>query len=87
MEYDIKEGVNLNRKKPLPIKANIDLWSYAGKQNYISGNYSGATEYYSRCTDYDPTDGRGWLGLARILWKKRDANHAERIYKGCLLYD
>jgi tetratricopeptide (TPR) repeat protein len=81
LEYDIKEGVNPNRKDP-PIKANIDLWSYGAKQSFFSGNYTDAFRLYKKCIDYDPTDGRGWLGIARIHWKKRDVDQAERTYKG-----
>lgn len=83
-EYDIAEGVNPNRQKSLPIKANIDLWSYTGKQHFTAGNFSGAASYYKRCIEYDPTDGRGWLGMARIHWKKRENDEAEKSYKGTI---
>jgi len=85
-DYDIKQGVNPNRERPLPIKANIDLWSYQARQSFLSGNYTAAMMMYNKCINYDPTDGRAWLGLARIYWKKRDNQLAEKSYKDGLYY-
>ena len=37
------------------------------------GNFSGAENLYQQCIDYNPCDGRAWLGLARIYWKRGQA--------------
>lgn len=83
-EYNINEGIIA--RKPKPIKANIDLWSYQAKQAFLSGNFTKALEFYNRCIDYDKCDGRAWLGIARVYWKKRDYQSSERMYKEGLFY-
>ena len=49
------------------------------------GNFSGAELLYQQCVDYNPCDGRAWLGLARIYWKRGQALRfvhvcAHRVY-------
>lgn len=86
-DYDIQQGVNPNRLRPIPLKANIDLWSYQAKQEFLKGNYTGATKLYTSCIHYNPCDGRPWLGLARVHWKKRELELAEQAYKDGLYYN
>ncbi|KAJ1422799.1 hypothetical protein B484DRAFT_111004 [Ochromonadaceae sp. CCMP2298] len=81
-DWDVQQGVNtVTAKKTGPLKANVDLWSYHARQHFIAGNFSGAEALYARCTEYDPTDGRAWLGLARIHWKRSRRDLAEKSYK------
>eukprot|EP00607_Mallomonas_marina_P010816 CAMPEP_0182421652 /NCGR_PEP_ID=MMETSP1167-20130531/7079_1 /TAXON_ID=2988 /ORGANISM="Mallomonas Sp, Strain CCMP3275" /LENGTH=577 /DNA_ID=CAMNT_0024598967 /DNA_START=219 /DNA_END=1952 /DNA_ORIENTATION=+ len=87
-DWDLKEGVNTApRSKPLPLKVNIDIWSYTARTEFSRGNYTGAMTLYQRCIDYNPCDGRPWLGLARIYWKRGDTARAERMYKDGLYYN
>ena len=71
--FIFQQGVYPTRIKPLPIKANLDLWTYNARQFILKGNFTGAELLYKKCIEYDPTDGRSWLGLARICWKKGQA--------------
>lgn len=88
-EWDLRKGVNtaLEGSKPKPIKANIDLLSHAARKELGKSNYTGAIDLYQQCIDYNPRDGRPWLGLARVYWKKRDTNKAEKCYKDGLYYN
>ena len=85
-EWDITQGVDTMPKKPKPLKANLDLWSYQAKQLMLKGDFTSAAKFYEKCTAYDPCDGRAWLGLARIYWKKGQVSQAERAYTDGLYY-
>lgn len=82
-DYDISQGVNPNSRRPLPIKANIDLMVHRAKNQT---DYNKRAELYQRCIDYNPTDGRAWLGLARIHTKKGKIDLAIKAYKDGLYY-
>ena len=72
------------------MKAHLDLLTYSGRQEFIKGNFTGALEIYNRCIEYNPADGRAWLGIARIYWKTggaRRAALAEKAYKDGLSYN
>lgn len=86
-EWDIRQGVNPGRIKPLPLKANLDMWTYTARGLLLRGNFSASEEIYQRCITYDPVDGRAWLGLARLHWKKGEALLAEKSYKDGLYYN
>lgn len=83
----MQQGVNPSRTKSLPLKANVDLWSYEARKIFLSGNFSGALQLYQRCINYDPCDGRAWLGAARIQWKRGKYDIAEKLYKDGLYYN
>jgi Tfp pilus assembly protein PilF len=85
-EWDVRQGVNPSRTKPLPLKANLDLWTYTARGQLLKGNFTAAEQLYNKCVDYDPCDGRAWLGLARLQWKKGQALAAEKCYKDGLYY-
>ena len=90
-EWDADKGVNLQNsaesRKKMPLKANIDLLTYFAKEELTKGNITAAIELYEACIEYNPCDGRPWLGLARIHWKKRQINEAEKYYKDGLYYN
>ena len=86
-EWDVRQGVNPSRTKPLPLKANLDMWTYTARGHLLRGNFSASEELYQRCVAYDPCDGRAWLGLARLHWKKGQALLAEKSYKDGLYYN
>ena len=85
-EWDVRQGVNPSRTKPLPLKANLDMWTYTARGQLLKGNFTAAEQLYNKCVDYDPCDGRAWLGLARLQWKKGQALLAEKSYKDGLYY-
>lgn len=86
-EWDLTAGVMSGRKKAAPLKINVDMWSFNAKKEMQKGNFSGAEFWYDKCSKYNPRDGRAWLGLARILWKRGDKVNAERTYKEGLYFD
>ena len=86
-EWDIRQGVNPSRTKPLPSKANLDMWTYTARGHLLRGNFTASEALYQRCVEYDPCDGRAWLGLARLHWKKGQALLAEKSYKDGLYYN
>ena len=87
-DWDLREGVmGASRRKPMPLKANIDLWSYQGRKEFLKSNFSGSEYWYSKCVNYNPCDGRPWLGLARIYWKKGKPELAAKCYKEGLYYN
>eukprot|EP01039_Chlorochromonas_danica_P005782 gene5779-6367_t len=85
-EWDAVEGVHLPRTREKPLKVNLDLWNYEAKQEMLRGNFSAASQIYSHCISYDRTDGRAYLGIARILWKRGKAEEAESAYDEGLYY-
>lgn len=90
-EWDLKKGVITESikesTKTQPIKANIDLLSYNARKELLRSNFTGAINLYEQCIDYNPRDGRPWLGLARIYWKKRNSVKAEKTYRDGLYYN
>ena len=82
-DYDMSAGVNPNSRRPFPIKANIDLMVHRAKS---LTDFNQRAALYQRCIDYNPTDGRAWLGLARIYSKKGQLDKAEKAYKDGLYY-
>ena len=86
-EYDINSGVNPLRTKSLPLKINIDIISYHARQSFLKGNFSESLSLYQKCIDYNPVDGRPWLGMARIYWKKGNVDAAKKAYKDGLYYN
>ena len=78
-----------NDRQPL-MKAHLDLLTYSARQEFIKRNFTGSLLLYNRCIDYNPADGRAWLGVARIYWKiggPRRAALAEKAYKDGLAYN
>ena len=69
-DWDVEQGVVTGRRKPLPLKANIDMWSFQARQELRRGNFSGSEMLYRQCISYNPCDGRAWLGIAQIYWKR-----------------
>lgn len=86
-DWDVRQGVVGYRRKPLPLKANIDLWSYYAKQEFLKGNFTSASEWYKKCIDYNPVDGRAWLGLGRVQLKRGNTYLAEKSFKDGLYYN
>lgn len=86
-DWDVEQGVVGFRRKALPLKMNLDMWNYYGKNAFLAGNFTEATEWYQRCIDYNPVDGRAWLGLAKVYQKKGLSNLAEKAYKDGLYYN
>ena len=82
-DYDVVQGVNPNSRRPLPLKANIDFWVHRAKNETDFGKRAAL---YQRCISYNPTDGRAWLGLARIYAKKGQLDRAEKSFKDGLYY-
>ena len=82
-DYDMTQGVNPNSRRPLPIKAYQDLLIHRAKS---MTDFRRRGELYQRCISYNPTDGRAWLGLARIYSKKGQPERAEKTYKDGLYY-
>ena len=88
-EMDLTSGVRGERnhlRKPLPLKATLDLWTYFARAEFGKGNFAASMTLYEQCVDYNPVDGRAWLGMARIYWKRGDPTSAERCYKDGLYY-
>lgn len=76
--------------RPPLLKANLDLLTYSGRQEFIRGNFTGALMIYKKCIEYNPADGRAWLGIARIYWKiggSKRAVLAEKAYRDGLSYN
>lgn len=90
-DYDVREGVNQQAgvgAKPMPIAANLDLSTYHARQAMNQrGNFTEAEQIYVRCTEYNPVDGRAWLGLARLYQKRGSMAKAEKAYKDGLYYN
>lgn len=88
-DWDIQQGVTLvSKNKKMPIKANLDLSTYHARQALNQrNNFTEATEIYERCIDYNPCDGRAWLGLARLQYKKGDILLAEKTFNDGLYYN
>lgn len=86
-DWDVREGVVGQRRKDLPLKANLDLMNYYAKQDFLRGNFSAAEEWYLKCVDYNPVDGRAWLGLSRIHVKRGSSLLAEKTFKEGLYYN
>ena len=86
-EWDIQQGVSTARRRPLPLKANIDLWSWQARQELLRSNFSGSEALYRQCISYNPCDGRAWLGIARLYWKRGLPDLAEKSYKDGLYYN
>lgn len=85
-KYDLENGVNpmssrRSVSKVAPVKANIDLWQYYGRQSLLQGKFSEAMDFYLKCIEYDPSDGRGWLGKSRVEWKRRRRDESEVTLK------
>lgn len=85
-EWDAVEGVHLPRTREKPLKVNLDLWNYEAKQEMLRGNFTAASQIYSHCISYDRTDGRAYLGIARVLWKRGKVEEAESAYDEGLYY-
>lgn len=86
-DWDVREGVVDHRRKPVPLKANIDMWTYYAKQDFLKGNYSSALAWYQMCVDFNPVDGRAWLGMGRVQLKRGSNAGAEKAYKDGLYYN
>eukprot|EP01036_Dinobryon_divergens_P023540 gene23540-31895_t len=90
-ELNRQDGVNTVRNDRQPLmKAHLDLLTYSARQEFIKRNFTGSLLLYNRCIDYNPADGRAWLGIARIYWKiggSRRAALAEKAYKDGLTYN
>lgn len=86
-DWDLLQGVNPSRVKPLPLQANLDLLTYSAKQQMLKGNFSSAELLYQQAIDYNPCDGRAWLGMGGIHWKRGQALRAEKTYKDGLYYN
>jgi tetratricopeptide (TPR) repeat protein len=87
-DWDIKQGVDGSvQRKPKPIAANIDLWSYQARKELLRSNFTGSEYLYRRCISYNPCDGRAWLGIARLCWKRGQPDLAEKAYKDGLYYN
>lgn len=87
-QWDVMQGVmGPPRRKALPIKANLDLWTYEARRELTKGNFTGSEAIYRKCIDYNPCDGRAWLGLARVQWKTGKGDLAEKSFKDGLYYD
>jgi tetratricopeptide (TPR) repeat protein len=85
-DWDHQQGVDTVAKKNPPLKVNLDLWNYYAKVELMRGNFTSAMKYYEQCTSYDPTDGRAYIGMAKIHWKRNRADLAEATYKQGLYY-
>jgi len=86
-DWDVAQGVNPSRVKSLPLQANLDLLTYSAKQQMLKGNFTSAEQLYQQAIDYNPCDGRAWLGMGRIHWKRGQALRAEKTYKDGLYYN
>ena len=82
-DYDVSQGVNPTSRRPLPIKANLDLILNRARNET---DFAVRSELYQKCISYNPTDGRAWLGLARIFAKKGQFERAEKTFKDGLYY-
>ena len=85
-DWDVREGVVGQRRRDPPLKANLDLMNYYARQDFLQGNFTAAEEWYLKCVEYDPVDGRAWLGLSRVHTKRGSALQAERALKEGLYY-
>lgn len=86
-EWDIQQGVTTSVKQQ-PTVANLDLATYHARQAMVKrGNFSEAAEIYQRCIEFNPVDGRAWLGLARIYQKRGFPLEAEKCFKDGLYYN
>eukprot|EP01038_Epipyxis_sp_PR26KG_P015787 gene15787-21381_t len=87
-EWDREQGVNTAfRRKQKPLQANLDVMNFHAKTEFYKGNFTGALKLYQRSIDYDATDGRAWLGTARVHWKRGSLELAEKSYKDGLYYN
>ena len=69
------------RKRARPLKVNLDLITYYGRQQMLAGNESRAVEFYLRAIALDPRDGRAWLALARRESQRRNFDKAVELFK------
>lgn len=63
--------------RPLPI--NLDLLSYSAREAMRQGNSTLAQLRYYQCTQVDPWDGRGWVGLAKVYEKRGQCSKAREV--------
>jgi Tfp pilus assembly protein PilF len=62
------------------------MWCHIAKQHLSKGNFTGAQDLYEKCIAYDPCDGRAWLGLSKIYWKRQKYVESEQFLKDGLYY-
>lgn len=63
--------------RPLPI--NLDLLSHSARVAMRQGNSTLAQLRYQECTQMDPWDGRGWVGLAKVYEKRGQCSKAREV--------
>ena len=61
--------------------------SWQAKKEMLKSNFSGSEALYRQCISYNPCDGRAWLGIARMYWKRGMPDLAEKSYKDGLYYN
>jgi len=61
------------------LSINLDLLSYSARRAMQQGNTTLGEELYVRCTQVDPWDGRGWVGLAKFYKKRAQFGKAREI--------
>jgi len=62
-----------------PLRINLDLLSYSARVAIQQGNATVGEALYRRCTQVDPRDGRGWVGLSKLFRKRNQQGKARDL--------
>jgi hypothetical protein len=62
-----------------PLRVNLDLLSYSARVAMQQGNATLGESLYRQCTQMDPRDGRGWVGLYKYYKQRNQQGKARSM--------
>lgn len=76
---------NIPPRKPTPLPVQLDLYNYHARvASRRRKNRPTADRLYRRCVAINSTDGRAWLGLARLRLAENDIPAARRVFRSAV---
>eukprot|EP01031_Cornospumella_fuschlensis_P042549 gene42549-51990_t len=96
-EYIVTESLQAKRNQLKGIESlsaaaisnrKLDVGSLLqfAKKQFSMGNFTAAQEAYELCIQTNPSEGRAYIGLGRIHWKRRRLDLADQAYEAGLRY-
>lgn len=64
-----------------PVRVNVDLGLYRARRAAQRGRFDLARALYLRCLEWDVSEGRAWLGLARLAERANNFALARRLFQ------